>query len=672
MTFTCPYGTFAYRRMPFGLCNVPATFQRCMTTIFHDMIEESMEVFMDDFSIFSNSFSHCLHNLERMLARCVEANLVLNWEKCHFMVQEGIVLGLKVSNAGMEVDRAKVEFISKLPPPTSVRAARSFLRHAGFYRRFIKDFSKIARPLTQLLVKDLPFVFDDDCLAAFELLKEKLTTAPIMVSPDWELPFELMCDANDFAVGAVLGQCREKKFQPVTNAIPWFSDYANYLAARVLPKGMTSQQKKKFFADLKYYIWDDPFLFRIYADQIITRCVYGEEVIQILKHCHEGPVGGHQAANHTARKVLDAGFYWSTILQDARAYVQYILVAVEYFSKWHEVQALPTNDARVVVRYGVSQRFSTAYHPQTSRQVEVTNRGLKHILEKTIGASRKDKATKLDYRTSTGFTPFRLVYGKGCHLPVELEYKALWALKSCNFDLDSAGRQRQCQLNELEEWHQQAYENSTIYKAKTKQWHDKRLKGLKEFNIGDSVLLFNSRLRLFPGKLKSRWSGPFTVMQVFPYEPVAGFQQLDTISFRLAEQTFTISVQQFGVHLGLWTEEDVAGEVYSHCIPTPGVSYPQMWAEISDEAEGIHQRQSADIGYLLARQISAFCNNSKKSHFDIPLADDPVDPSFPTEHPSPEQLDEPPIDAVPADPPAPAGDTTSDPQRAAIPPPQTS
>ncbi|XP_048232887.1 uncharacterized protein LOC125370637 [Ricinus communis] len=157
---------------------------RCMMAVFHDMIEESMEVFMDEFSVFGNSSSYCLLNLERMLACCVEANLVLNWKKCHFMVRESIVLGHKISHAGMEVDRAKVETIAKLPPPSSVKAVRSFLGHAGFYRRFIKDFSKIARPLTQLLVKDVPFIFSDDYLQAFELLKEKLTTTPIMQDID--------------------------------------------------------------------------------------------------------------------------------------------------------------------------------------------------------------------------------------------------------------------------------------------------------------------------------------------------------------------------------------------------------------------------------------------------------------------------------------------------------
>ncbi|GJZ77471.1 reverse transcriptase domain-containing protein [Tanacetum coccineum] len=171
-TFTCPFGTYAYRRMPFGLCNAPATFQRCMLAIFHDMIKESVEVFMNDFSIFRNPFDKCLNNLDKMLQRCKDAHLVLNWEKCHFMVKEGIMLGHKVSSAGLEVDKAKIDVISKLPPPANIKGVRSFLGHAGFYRRFIKDFSKIARPITKLLEKDTPFEFNDECQKAFELLKE--------------------------------------------------------------------------------------------------------------------------------------------------------------------------------------------------------------------------------------------------------------------------------------------------------------------------------------------------------------------------------------------------------------------------------------------------------------------------------------------------------------------
>ncbi|GJS91375.1 reverse transcriptase domain-containing protein [Tanacetum coccineum] len=183
-TFTCPYGTFAYRIMPFRLCNAPATFQRCMTTIFHDMCKDFMEVLMDDFSVFGNSFETCLNNLSKMLARCEETNLVLNWEKCHFMVKEGIVLGHKISTAGIEVDKAKVDVIASLPYPTNIKGIRSFLGRARLYRRFIKDFSKIVRPMTQLLMKDAKFDFSDECIKSFDILRDKLITAPVIIAPN--------------------------------------------------------------------------------------------------------------------------------------------------------------------------------------------------------------------------------------------------------------------------------------------------------------------------------------------------------------------------------------------------------------------------------------------------------------------------------------------------------
>ena len=161
---------------------------------------------MDDFSVYGSSFDDCLSNLDRVLQRCEETNLVLNWEKCHFMVNEGIVLGHKISERGIEVDKAKVDAIEKISCPKDNKGIRSFLGHAGFYRRFIKDFSKISRPLTNLLQKDVHFVFDDDCVEAFEILKKALISAPIVQPPDWNLPFEIMCDASDYAIGAVLGQ----------------------------------------------------------------------------------------------------------------------------------------------------------------------------------------------------------------------------------------------------------------------------------------------------------------------------------------------------------------------------------------------------------------------------------------------------------------------------------
>nr|GEY61264.1 reverse transcriptase domain-containing protein [Tanacetum cinerariifolium] len=165
-----------------------------------------MEVFMDDFSIFGNSFETCLSHLDKMLKRCEDTNLCVNWEKSHFMVKESIVLGHKISKNGNEVDKAKVDVIYKLPHLIIVKGIRSFLGHPGFYHRFIQDFSKIARSMTRLLEKDTRFIFSKECIEAFQSLKKKLTEAPLLVALDWDLPFEIMCDASDFAIGAVLGQ----------------------------------------------------------------------------------------------------------------------------------------------------------------------------------------------------------------------------------------------------------------------------------------------------------------------------------------------------------------------------------------------------------------------------------------------------------------------------------
>nr|GEV43252.1 reverse transcriptase domain-containing protein [Tanacetum cinerariifolium] len=444
----------------------------------------------------------------------------------------------------------------------------------------------LAKPMTHLLEKKTPFVFSKDCIDAFETLKKKLTEALILVVPDWNLPFELMCGASDFAIGAVLGQRKTKHFQPIHYASKtmteaqihytttekemlavvyafekfwpylvlsknivymdhsalkyllrfenlaadhlsrlenphkdvlenkdinenfpleilgslssgntlWFADIASFHARNFIKKWLTSQQKKKFFKDVKHYFWDDPYLFQICADQIIRRCVHGQEAIDILKACHEGPTGGHHSANLTAKKVFDAGFFWPTIYRDAHKMIK-SCDTCQRKGKISQRDKMPQNAIHV-------HRLATAYHPQTSGQVEVSNRGLKRILERTVGENHASWLDKLDdalwafrtaFKTPIGCTPYKLVYEKSCHLPIELEHKAYWALKHANFDLKTTER--------------------------TMKLHDSRIKN-RIFNIGDQVILFNSRLKIFLRKLKTRWSGPFTINQVFPYGTV--------------------------------------------------------------------------------------------------------------------------------------------------------
>nr|GEV70077.1 reverse transcriptase domain-containing protein [Tanacetum cinerariifolium] len=261
------------------------------------------------------------------------------------------------------------------------------------------------------------------------------------------------------------------------SSIPWFTDIANYHAGNFVVKGM-------------------------------SRCVHCQEAVDILTACHNGPIGGHHGANYTAKKVFDSGFYWPMIYRNTHDRVK------SYDS--------------FMLKYGVTHRLSTAYHLQASRQVKVSNRGLKRILERTVGENQASWSNKLDdalwafrtaFKTPLECTPYKLVYEKACHLPIELEHKAYWALKHCNLDLKTTGDHQKVQMNELNELHDQAYENSLIYKEKTKKIHDSKIKN-HVFNVGVRVLLFNSQLKIFSGKLETRWTGPFTVTQVFPYGTV--------------------------------------------------------------------------------------------------------------------------------------------------------
>nr|GEY98898.1 reverse transcriptase domain-containing protein [Tanacetum cinerariifolium] len=472
----------------------------------------------------------------------------------------------------------------------------------------------VTRPMTHLLEKETLFVFCKDCIDAFETLKKKLTEAPILVVTDWNLPFELMCDASDFAIGAVLGQRKTKHFQAIHYAsktmteaqihytttekemlavVYAFEKFPPYL---VLSKSIvyTDHSALKYLlskqdAKPRLILWvlllqeldiiirdkkgtenlaayhlsrlenphkdDDPYLFRIGADQIIRPCVHGQEAYDILKACHEGPTESHHGANLTAKKVFDASFFWPTIYKDAHNLVkscdicqrqgkisqrdempQNFIQVCENFDVWgiDFIGPFPSSRGNRTPRAIISDRGTHfcndkfANHPQTSGQVEASNRGLKCILERTIAENSASWSEKLDdalwafkttYKTPIGCTPYKLVYGKSCHLPIELEHKAYWALKHVNFDLTTTGDHRKLQLSELNELRDQAYENSFIYKEKTKKLHDSKIKN-RIIYVGDRVLLFNSRLKIFSGKLKTRLSRPFTITKVFPYGTV--------------------------------------------------------------------------------------------------------------------------------------------------------
>nr|GEW00324.1 reverse transcriptase domain-containing protein [Tanacetum cinerariifolium] len=340
------------------------------------MIDKTMEVFMDDFSVFGNSFSSCLSNLDKMLKRCKDTNLLLNWEKCHFMCKEGIVLGHKISKSVIEFDRAKVDVISKLPHPTTVKD------HSDIKYPLSKEDAKPRLLRWVLLLQEFDITIRDK-KGSENLVADHLSRL--------ENPHKDVCENKDI----------NENF-PLENL------------------GSISTGRIDFM----------------------------------------GPFSSSRGN-------------------------RYILVAVDYLSKWVEAKALPTNDARAVVKflkslfarfgtpraiisdhgtyfcndqfarvmtkYGVTHRLTTAYHPQTSGQVEVSNRGLKRILERMVGENHASWSDKLDdalwairtaFKTLIGCTYYKIVYGKSCHPPIELEHKAYWALKHANFDLKTTGDHR--------------------------------------------------------------------------------------------------------------------------------------------------------------------------------------------------------------------------------------
>nr|GEU45167.1 reverse transcriptase domain-containing protein [Tanacetum cinerariifolium] len=621
--------------MPFGLCNVPGTFQWCMMAIFHDMIEQTMEVFMDDFLVFGNSFSTCLTNLEKMLKRCKDTKLALIWEKSHFMVKEGIVLGHKISKKGIEVDKAKIEVISKLPHPTTVKGIRSFLGHAG--QRIKKHFRPIhyaSKTMTEAesnytttekemiavvyafekfrsyLIMNKSIVYTDHSALKYLFAKKDakarlLRWILLLQEFDFKVvdtkgaenyaadhlfhlenPYENVFDPKEinesFPLELISKLSHHDQSTPCTLGTSVAGVFGGYnVNALIGLETLVCSLRASDFNLMRsldqkicpgWETWDNggvglewrELVGKMLAGNSVEVATVhailnvggmtllglwgfvifspsGQEAVDILTACHSGPTGGHYRANYTAKKRQGKISQKDEMPQNAIQVCEifdvwgigfmgpfpnskgnkYILVDVDYLSKWVEAKALPTNDARVVVKflkslfsrfgtpkaiindrgthfcneqfvkvmskYGVTHRLSTAYHPQTSGQVEVTNRGLKRILERTIGENRALWTDKLD--------------------------DALWAFRTA---FKTPIDHHKLQLNELHELRDQAYENSLIYKERAKKLHDSKFKN-HIFNVGDQVLLFNSHLKIFSRKLKTRWSGPFTIIEVYPY-----------------------------------------------------------------------------------------------------------------------------------------------------------
>nr|GEV59618.1 putative ribonuclease H-like domain-containing protein [Tanacetum cinerariifolium] len=290
----------------------------------------------------------------------------------------------------------------------------------------------------------------------------------------------------------------------------WFTDIANYLVGNLLVRGMSSQQRKKFFKDVRHYFWDDPYLFRIYDDQIIRRCVDRKEAYDILEAYHHGPTRGHHGLNHIAKKVL-------TMVSTGPPYIVMLRT-------WSHIVTHANVKEKSHKRMKYLRILSKMLSSLTCRASNLwahfrLHEGIDIYLWLSAMCLNGLKQRRSPLMTPKCCTPYKLVYGKAYHFPIQLEHKAYWALKWANFDLKTVSDHRKVQMNELNKLRDQAYENYLICKENTKKIHDAKIKN-QEFHVGDRVLLFNSRLKIFSGKSKSRWSGLFTLFEVFPYGTV--------------------------------------------------------------------------------------------------------------------------------------------------------
>nr|GEV79426.1 hypothetical protein [Tanacetum cinerariifolium] len=456
-TFTCSYGTFAYRRKPFRLFNAPSTFQRCMMAIFHDMIEKTMEVFMNDFSVFENYFQACLSHLERMLRRCEDTNLCLNWEKSHFMVKEGIVIGHKISKNRIEVDKAKVDVIAKLPHPTTVKGIQIFLGHAGFYQS--KTMIEVESNYTTTKKEMLAVVYAFKKFWSYLIMNKS-----IVYTDHFALKYLF---AKKYSKARLL--CWVLLLQEFTFKVIDTKGVEN-LAADHLSRLENPHQNVLNPKEI-----NESFPLET-LNLVSTRGVHSQEAIDILKACHYGPTGGHHGPNYIAKKVFDSGFYWPTIYRDAQDLVKNCDVfnvkarfrkemrchktpskfekfltfgVLTLWARSVEAKALPTNDARVVCKF-LKNLFARFGVPRAI----ISDRGTHFCNDQFAKVMLKFNVT---HRLATPYHPKQVV------------------------------RWRKVQLNKLRD---QAYENSLIYKEKTKRLHDSKIKD-RVFNIDDRVLLFN-------------------------------------------------------------------------------------------------------------------------------------------------------------------------------------
>nr|GEZ83548.1 reverse transcriptase [Tanacetum cinerariifolium] len=443
-----------------------------------------------------------------MLQRCEDTKLCLNWEKSHFMFKEGIVLGHKISRNRIEVDKAKVDVITKLPHPTTVKGVRSFLGHVGFYRRFIKDFSKISRPMTHLLEKNTPFIFSEDCIKAFQTLKQKVTEAPILIALNWDLPFELLCDASDFAIGAVLGQRYEKHFRPIHYASKTLTEAeSNYTTTKKEMLAVVYAFKKfrsylimnkctvhTDHSALKYLFAKKDAKARLLRWLLLLqefdfdRCVHGKEALDILEACHNGPTGGHHGANLTAKKVFDSGFFWPTIYKDAHELVKNC-DSCQRQGKISQRDEMPQNSIQICEIFDFWGIDFMGPFP--------SSRGNKYILVAVVYLSKWVEAKALPTNDARVICKFLKSLFAGFGTP-----RAIISDRGTHFCND--------QFAKVMRKYRVTYRLSTTYHPQTS--------GQVE--------------RIFSSKLKTRWSGPFTIAKVFPYGTVE-LSQADGPNFKV-------------------------------------------------------------------------------------------------------------------------------------------